>query len=89
MSYTKNVTIWCEGKDCDRWVYGFSRLVKQTRRNVAAEGWTFRDGKDYCPACSSGKVVCKGCGGVISKVIAIKDGSFSFCSVACWNEWNK
>lgn len=89
MSYTKNVTMWCEGKDCAQWVDGESGTVAKARERARAQRWTFKDGKDYCPVCSGAKVVCLMCARVVSEGTAIKDGRFWFCSDDCWDAWNE
>lgn len=50
MTWTKSVTLWCDGDDCYNWVRTGDPTVETTRKNTE---WTHRDGKDYCPDCAS------------------------------------
>jgi len=58
MSYSKQVTLWCDGgtdnQPCPN-SYG-SEVVYTTataaREDAAEVGWTYDSGNDYCPECS-------------------------------------
>lgn len=59
MSYTKAVTIWCDGDDCNEWhdgqgyaSIGDTSSVAGARRNGRAFGWAYRGGRDLCPDCA-------------------------------------
>jgi hypothetical protein len=52
MSWTKDITIWCDDEGCAQWVMSDvvkGRTVAATRLHAASRGWVFRDGKDLCP----------------------------------------
>jgi len=51
MSWTKEVTIWCDGEECNEWERTGNSTVSTTRNNLSP-GWTFTNGNDYCPDCS-------------------------------------
>jgi hypothetical protein len=53
VTYTKEVTLWCEADDCQEWVQlnnHESRAGTVSAARIAArrEGWTFANGKDHC-----------------------------------------
>lgn len=53
MSYTKNVTIWCDGEDCGCWENGMAPNVAKARRFVQREkGWVRIGNRDFCPRCA-------------------------------------
>jgi len=55
MSYTKNTTIWCdwtnedESDICNNWYGNEGKNVSDMRVDAKKEGWSYKDGKDYCP----------------------------------------
>lgn len=52
MSWSKEVTIWCDG--CGQWLPGYSSIVKIARKNThIGKGWTTIDDKDYCISCQA------------------------------------
>lgn len=51
MSWSKNVTLWCDGDDCREFIYG-GRYVRRSRQEAKKSGWKYIDGKDYCPGCA-------------------------------------
>ena len=53
MSYTREVTIWCDGV-CHAWDTpgGKVRTVAEARKVLIAWGWTNVGRLDYCPRCS-------------------------------------
>ena len=50
MTWSKTVTLWCDGEDCYEWVKTSNATVRATRKN--AGDWVYRDGEDLCPNCS-------------------------------------
>lgn len=52
MSYTKEITIWCDEVDCLEWATYGSGRVDEARIDARADGWTHRNGKDFCPSCT-------------------------------------
>jgi len=56
MSYTKNVTLWCDGVECYAWINGMSTTVEIARiRAQREESWVYSKGKDYCHRCAKEK----------------------------------
>jgi hypothetical protein len=67
MSYTKAVTIWCDGIEddgsgCVEWhdgmgggAIGDTPTVKAARDGGRAAGWVYRNGRDLCPYHSGGE----------------------------------
>lgn len=49
MSWSKSVTIWCDGENCPEWIEPGYQTIRAARRE--AEGWKYSKGKDYCPEC--------------------------------------
>lgn len=60
MSYSIEVTIWCDARaddggpgGCGMWTYGGKRgpykRASDARVAAAREGWARRDGRDLCP----------------------------------------
>lgn len=57
MSFTREITLWCDVEDCVEWTIGEHRTVARSR--LLAErlkdewgkpaGWSYRGGKDRCP----------------------------------------
>lgn len=53
MTVAKTVSLWCDAPECstaDAW--NLSRdysTATEVRRAARLDGWTRRDGKDYCP----------------------------------------
>lgn len=65
MSYSKIVTLWCDGLNC--WENYESDCARATtaRKYAKKDGWVYRDGEDYCPSCKEyidTKLVCMTCG---------------------------
>ena len=53
MSYTKEVTLWCEAENCSEWLTlnnyeSKGGHVGQARIYARRARWTYVDGKDYC-----------------------------------------
>jgi len=55
MSYSKYVTLWCDGEDCHE-LHGHPNETYHTagdaREGAAKAGWTYKAGSDYCSDCS-------------------------------------
>ena len=49
MSWSKNVTIWCDAKDCCQWINVGQHRVDPMRKAVRANGWLYWFGSDLCP----------------------------------------
>ncbi len=52
MSYTKDITIWCDEPECMRWTQGnaTTKSVQLARRHIRATGWTYTVAfGDRCP----------------------------------------
>jgi hypothetical protein len=54
MSFTIEITLWCEGEGCAHWEQFCERGIRKTRKRAREAGWTRRAGKDLCKPCSSG-----------------------------------
>ena len=57
MSAVKETLIFCDGFSCpEDGPYSAgdarSRSAKSQRSSYGADGWVYRNGKDYCPACA-------------------------------------
>lgn len=50
MSWTKQITIWCE--NCSEWDQLATTSVKLARKELKGKGWSSKGNKDYCPQCS-------------------------------------
>lgn len=50
MSWTKAVTIWCDGNDCSAWERPGDSTVRSARSSLT--DWVYRDGEDLCPDCA-------------------------------------
>lgn len=46
---SKATTIWCDYKNCSDWAGNTNELAEEIRKSARKEGWTYRNGKDYCP----------------------------------------
>jgi hypothetical protein len=58
MTYTKEVTLWCEADDCHEWVQlnndqSKGGSVSAARIAARVYGWTWLGGKDHCRAHST------------------------------------
>lgn len=54
MSFTKEVTIWCDGDDCCCWIRdgnAYSKVSLARKSVQINDGWGYIDGKDLCPRC--------------------------------------
>lgn len=54
MSFFISTDIFCDGEDCNEWVFGASGdKTKRRDANVQArcQGWTMVAEKHFCPAC--------------------------------------
>ena len=55
MSYVKEAMILCDGKGTDGFACSWSTkgggyaTAQEVRGSVKSEGWSYRNGKDYCP----------------------------------------
>ena len=52
MSWTRQVTIWCDS--CAHWEQLGGSVIANARRTLRAKGWVHRGGRDLCPGCASG-----------------------------------
>lgn len=50
MSWTKEVTLWCDAEGCGAWHQESSLTVDQLRRSLRPQGWAHVEGRDLCPA---------------------------------------
>ena len=53
MSYTREVTLWCDDEDCAEWVQLNNHESKRgtiaaARIAARVNGWTFAGGRDHC-----------------------------------------
>lgn len=53
MTYSKSVTIWCDGDECMEWVQPGFASAKRVRSWARGKGWrtSLPGGEDYCPDC--------------------------------------
>lgn len=51
MTWTKEVTLWCEGDGCSQWVAYGESSVTETRKLARANGWKAGTRGDKCPDC--------------------------------------
>lgn len=49
MTWTKEITIWCDELDCPRWRQEGAPSVAWLRKELEPEGWVFVGGRDLCP----------------------------------------
>lgn len=56
MSFTREVTLWCDAPEgdgrCIQWTQANPpaiRSVTDSRRDAQQRGWRYRNGKDLCP----------------------------------------
>lgn len=55
MSYTKQITYWCDGEECEEWtMVGGSAAHKEWFR-AEKRGWEGGPNESYCPDCASEK----------------------------------
>jgi tRNA A37 N6-isopentenylltransferase MiaA len=54
VSWTVEITLWCEGEGCAHWEQFCENGVQATRKTARRQGWTRRAGKDLCKPCSTG-----------------------------------
>ena len=58
MSYTKAVTLWCDGLECDEWItpdgqhIGYPDTVAWVREWARGYGWILRGKRDLCNECA-------------------------------------
>lgn len=57
MSYTKSVTIWCDGPFCANWIGAEGAIWKwetarSARKMAKRAGWVRKGNKDLCPECA-------------------------------------
>ncbi len=50
MSWSKEITIWCDG--CLKWDQIPGSRIKEAEREVIKAGWTKKGKKHYCKDCS-------------------------------------
>lgn len=51
MSYSREVTIWCD--KCQHWEQASGITAAAFRKELRAKGWvSARGGQDYCPSCA-------------------------------------
>ena len=53
MSYTKEITLWCDAKDCQEWIQlndyeSKQGKVAEARIHARTQRWTSVGNKDYC-----------------------------------------
>lgn len=53
MSYSKQITIWCD--QCGNWVMFSVNSVREARRLASLEGWIRRKDQDLCSLCTKEK----------------------------------
>ena len=51
MSYTFQITLWCDKTGCAIWEMFSGRKIRSIRKEASLYGWTTKQGKDYCPKC--------------------------------------
>lgn len=51
MTWSKEVTLWCDDDDCEAWTRHGASTVEETREIAKEHGWVYRDGEDLCPEC--------------------------------------
>ena len=55
MTYSTEITLWCDGEECNTWRRFQVKTVTRARTTAEEQGWeTTRGGPDYCPDCSNG-----------------------------------
>lgn len=52
MTWSKDVTIWCDGDNCMEWARYSLSTVGATRKRARDDGWVYRGGEDRCPDCA-------------------------------------
>jgi len=58
MAVSFTIDIWCDYDKCADWIFGcvqhydLFNARKIARENVEKQGWTYKNGKDYCPECT-------------------------------------
>jgi hypothetical protein len=51
--YSKHVTILCDGDECHTNTgYLSVSTATEAREQLKERGWTYKNGKDYCPDCA-------------------------------------
>ena len=50
MSWSREITIWCDADECDAWSQESGMTVGEMRRYLGPEGWVNIRGRDLCPA---------------------------------------
>lgn len=52
MSYSFEITLWCDG--CPHWDQISEHSVRRARSRLKKEkGWSYRGKNDYCPRCTA------------------------------------
>ena len=46
-------TVFCDGENCDEWIYSQNLRMSDIVEEFRGYGWTFKHGKFYCPECSA------------------------------------
>ena len=52
MSFSLEITIWCDGDSCGLWEAWGSSSKRETLRAARYRGWTVVGSKHLCPICS-------------------------------------
>jgi len=53
MTYSKDISIWCDADDCEKWKKTRAKTVKKAVSDLRARGWTSpKWDEHYCPSCS-------------------------------------
>ena len=48
MSYTKEITLWCNIPECNNWKTFSAGRILNARKEANINGWTYKNGKDIC-----------------------------------------
>ena len=52
MSWSKQVTIWCDTPDCGEWEQLSGNNVSWVEKDLEPFGWKKIKNKNYCPTCA-------------------------------------
>jgi len=52
MGLARTATVFCDGEGCPVWEYANSKSTSDIVKEFRAKGWTFTNGKFYCPDCT-------------------------------------
>jgi hypothetical protein len=55
MTYSKQITLWCDGENCGKWIQETEPTVRMAVSWARGQGWTSPSWDEhYCPDCSGG-----------------------------------